>query len=59
MLDTIKEWKNSCTPEGKKNYRRLNNVLRKTTDEAKENWWKELCDELEELEKKGRTDQMY
>jgi len=26
---------------------------------AKENWWKEQCKELEELEKKGRTDLMY
>ena len=62
MMDTMKErrkWKNSSTQEGKKNYRRLNNELRRTTDKAKEKWWKEQCEELEELEKKGRTDLMY
>jgi len=62
MLDTMKErrkWKTSCIPEGKKNYRRLNNELRRTTDKDKENWWKEQCEELEELEKKETTDLMY
>jgi len=62
MLETMRDWrkwKNSCTQEGKKNYRRLNNELRRTTDKAKENWWKEQCEELEELEKKGRNELMY
>jgi len=59
MLETMREWrkwKNSCTQEGKKNYRRLNNELRRTTDKAKENWWKEQCEEIELLEKKGRNE---
>jgi len=62
MLETmweLRKWKNSCTQKGKKNCRRLNNELRRTTDKAKENWWKEQCEELEELEKKGRNELIY
>jgi len=45
--------------KGKKIYRRLKDELRRTTDKAKENWWKEQCKELEELEKKGRNELLY
>ena len=45
--------------EGRKNYRRLNNELRRTTDKAREDWWRSQCEELELLDKKGRTDIMY
>jgi len=41
-----------------KNNTKLNNDLR-TTDKAKNNWWKEQCEKLEELEKKGRNELMY
>ena len=37
----------------------LNNELRRETDKAREDWWRGECDELEELDKRGRTDLMY
>ena len=39
--------------------KQLNNELRRETDKARENWWKEECDNLEEMDKKGRSDLMY
>ena len=32
----------------------MNNELRRITDEANENWWKEECSSLELLESEGR-----
>ena len=51
--------KNDNTEEGKKKYRQLNNELRRETDKAREDWWKRECSELEELDKKGRSDLLY
>ena len=45
--------------EGRKTYRRLNNELRRTTDKAREVLWSSQCEELELLDKKGRTDIIY
>jgi hypothetical protein len=42
--------------EGRKQYRQLNNELRRETDLAKEKWWEEECVELEKLESSGRDD---
>ena len=47
------------TEEDRKKYRRLNNELRRITDEAYENWWKEECASLELLERQGRIDLLY
>ena len=33
--------------------------MRRTTDKAREDWWRSHCEELELLDKKGRTDIMY
>ena len=40
------------TDEGRTKYKKLNNKLRRETDKAKEQWWKEEYTELEELERK-------
>ena len=40
-------------------YERLNNVLRRETDNAKEEWLKDRCSEIEKLEKRGQLDLMY
>jgi hypothetical protein len=37
----------------------LNNELRRETDKAREKWWEKECNEIEEMERKGRTDLMY
>ena len=45
--------------ERKRKYKQLNNQLRRETDKAKEEWWKEKCEELEELNRKGRSNLLY
>ena len=42
-----------------KEYRRLNNQLRRETDRAKEVYMEEICEEIMDLQKKGRYDLMY
>ena len=42
-----------------KEYRRLNNQLRRETDRAKEVYMEEICKEIMDLQKKGRYDLMY
>ena len=62
MLEKMEErrkWKNVNTEEGRHNYKILNNQLRRETDRAKEQWMKQKCEEIEELEKRGRYDLMY
>src|SRR6218665_1769165 len=58
-MDERRKWKNVKTQEGKKKYRELNNQLRRETDKAREDWWREQCQELEEMDKRGRSDLMY
>jgi endonuclease/exonuclease/phosphatase family metal-dependent hydrolase len=62
MLEKMEErrqWKNVTTEQGRKAYRRLNNELKRETEKAREQWWKETCNKITDLEKKGRTDLMY
>src|SRR5713101_4722301 len=54
-----RKWKNVNTETGKKTYKEINNELRRKTDQAKEIWLRNECEEIEELEKKGRFDLMY
>ena len=55
-MEERRQAKKINTKEGRKKYRRLNNELRRITDEAYENWWKEECASLELLERQGRID---
>ena len=62
MVEKMREkrwWKGIATEEGKRMYRKLNNKLRRETDKAKEEWFKNRCSEIEELEKRGQLDFMY
>ena len=62
MLEKMEErrkWKHQTTDYARKEYKRLNNELRRTTDKAKETWWTEQCNELDELQKQGRYDILY
>jgi hypothetical protein len=62
MIDKMEErrkWKNVNTDEGRKTYRKINNELRRETDSAKEKWWEKECCELEEMDRRGRSDLMY
>ena len=58
-MEERRKWKHQSTEEAKKEYRRINNKLRRTTRKAREKWWEEKCRELEELQAKGRYDQVY
>ena len=58
-MDERRGWKNVKSDYGKRKYKQLNNELRRETDSARERWWKEECDELEEMGRKGRSDLMY
>lgn len=47
------------SPEyGRKQYRHLNNELRRETDNAREKWMEEQCEKIEELEKYSKTKDM-
>ena len=51
-----RKWNNQNTEEGKRTYRRLNTELRRETDQARERWWENECNELEELNRRARQD---
>ncbi|KAL1446126.1 hypothetical protein WDU94_014018 [Cyamophila willieti] len=62
MLDKMEErrrWKNDSTDKGRKQYKKLNNELRRETDKAREKWMEEQCEKIEELEKYSKTEEMY
>ena len=62
MIDKMAErrkWKNVNTEAGRQMYRRLNNQLRRITDEAKEKYLESKCDEIMILNRQGRYDLMY
>ncbi|KAL1447481.1 hypothetical protein WDU94_000604, partial [Cyamophila willieti] len=62
MLDKMEErrkWKSDNTANGRKQYKRLNNELRRETDKAREKWMEKQCEKIEELEKYSKTEEMY
>src|SRR6478609_6025982 len=62
IMEKIQErrkWKNKNTEEGKRTYRRLNNELRRETDQARKRWWENECNELDELDPRDRPDLVY
>ena len=42
-----------------KEYKRINNQLRRETDRAKEVYKEEICDKIMDFQRKGRYDFMY
>src|SRR6185436_9615275 len=58
-IDERRKWKNKSDEEGKKRYRQLNNEIRREAAKAKETWWSQECDELEEFNARGRSDLVY
>ena len=58
-MDERRKWKTDNSEEGQRMYKKLNNLLRRETDKAKQKWLKEQCEEIEELDKRGRSDLMY
>ena len=58
-MDERRKWKNVNTEEGRRMYRKLNNLLRRETDKANGKWVDEQCKDIENLEKRGRSDLIY
>jgi endonuclease/exonuclease/phosphatase family metal-dependent hydrolase len=58
-MDERRKWKNNKTESGKKKYRHLNSEIRRETQKARNEWWLNQCNELQELDRKGRADLTY
>jgi len=58
-IDERRQWKNVNNEEGKKNYRRLRNELKRATDNAKKEHLENICKEIVEFQRTGRYDLMY
>src|SRR5580692_4920990 len=54
-----KEGESKHTAEGQAKYKQLNNELRIETERARSEWWDRECEEMEELDTRGRTDLVY
>ncbi|KAJ8882023.1 hypothetical protein PR048_018511, partial [Dryococelus australis] len=58
-MEERRKWKNTGNEEGRKRYRKLNNALRRGTEQRRERWMKEKCEEIEKVEKEGKYEMMY
>ena len=57
-MDEGRKWKNVNT-EGRRNYRRLRNELKRATGNAKKEYLENICNEIMEFQRTGRYDLMY
>ena len=57
-MDERKKWKN-VNEEGRKNYRRLRNQLKRATEKTKKEYLEKLLHEIMEVQRRGRYDLMY
>ena len=58
-MEERRKWKHQSSVEANQAYKRLNNKLRKTTDKAREAWWRQQCEDIEVMQRSGRYDQVY
>ena len=58
-MDERRKWKNVNTEEGGKNYRRLRNELKRATDNAKNEYLENICNEIMEFQRTERYNLMY
>jgi hypothetical protein len=58
-MDERRKWKNVNNEEGRKNYRRLRNKLKRAMDNAKKEYLDSICDEIIEFQRTGSYDLMY
>ena len=54
--EMISKWKNVNPEEGRKNYRRLRNELKRSTDNAKKEYLEKICNKITEFQRSGRYD---
>jgi len=52
-MDERRKWKNVNTEEGRKNYRRLRNKLKRATDNAKKEYLENIYKEIMEFQRTG------
>ena len=55
----MKEGNGRNTEEGRKNYRRLRNELKRAKDNAKKEYLAKIRNEITEFQRRGRYDLMY
>jgi hypothetical protein len=53
-MDERRRWRNVNTEEGRKNYRRLRNELKRATDNDKKEYLENICKEIMEFQRIGR-----
>ena len=58
-MDDRRKWKNVNTKEGRRNYRRLRNELKRATEKAKKEYLENASTEIMEFHRTGRYDLMY
>ena len=58
-MDERRKRKNVNTEEGRRNYRRLSNELKRTTEKAKKEYLENACTEIMEFHRTGHYDLMY
>ena len=58
-MEERRKWKSINSEEGRRKYRALNNELRRITDKARENWWQEQCEQIENQQRRGNHESMY
>jgi hypothetical protein len=58
-MDESRKWKNVITKEGRKNYRRLRNELKRAIDSAKKEYPENICNKIMEFQRTGCYDLMY
>ena len=52
-MDERRKWKNVNTEEGRKNYRRLRNELKRATDNTKNEYLENICTRLWNFKEQG------
>ena len=58
-MDERRKWKNVNTEEGRRNYRRLRNELKRATEKAKNGYFENARTEIREFHRTGHYDLMY
>lgn len=58
-VDERKKWKNCNTKEGKRMYKRLEKDLGRETELAREKFWTNKSNEIENLDKEGKLGELH
>jgi hypothetical protein len=53
------KWKNVNNKEGRQNYRRLRNELKRSTDKSNKKYLDSICDKVMQIQRKGCNNIIY